>query len=467
MQKKNFGEWYSNILKVAGIVDVRYPVKGIYVWCPFGFKIRRYTYGILRELLDKSGHEETLFPLLIPEEEFMKEAEHIAGFQDEVYWVTRGGLDELEIPLVLRPTSETAIYPIFKLWIRSHADLPLLTYQIANTFRYETKSTRPLIRAREITSFEEAHTAHESYEDAEMQVKKAVEIYKSFFKRLCIPITISKRPDWDKFPGADHTIAIDTLIPDGRTLQIGTVHHLADNFARTFEIRYEDERGERRYVHQTCYGISERCIAAMISIHGDDRGLILPPEVAPIQLVIIPIIKKEGGEEVLKRCREIEERLGERYRVKLDLSEERPGAKYYHWELKGVPVRIELGPRDIKKDEVVISRRDEQKKISVKMEELDNRIEEEMNKMGKNLLLKAEAGMRERIFECAKIEEMSNHVRKGIIKASWCGDESCGREMEERSGADILGDILGEEEDGICPICGKETKIKVYLAKTY
>ena len=277
--KEDFSAWYNDLLWRAEIMDVRYPVKGLYVWFPYGFALRKLVYQRLRDLLDRD-HQETLFPLLIPEQEFMKEAEHIKGFEEEVYWVTHGGTTPLEVKLALRPTSETAIYPMYALWVRSHADLPIKYYQIVNTFRYETKQTRPLIRLREITSFKEAHTVHATWEEAEEQVEEAIRLYREFYDGLCIPTLVSKRPDWDKFPGADYTIAVDAIMPNGKTLQIGTVHHLGDHFSRTFNITYEDKNGEQKFAQQTCYGISERSIAALISIHGDDKGLILPPAVA-------------------------------------------------------------------------------------------------------------------------------------------------------------------------------------------
>ncbi|MHC1571137.1 MAG: proline--tRNA ligase, partial [Methermicoccaceae archaeon] len=349
--KSEFSEWYNELLWRTEIMDVRYPVKGLYVWQPFGFSIRKWVLSILKGLLD-ADHEEVLFPLLIPEHEFMKEAEHIKGFEDEVYWVTHGGSTPLDVPLALRPTSETAIYPMFSLWVRSHADLPLRIYQVVNTFRYETRHTRPLIRLREITSFKEAHTVHTTWEDAAEQVERAVELYRQFYRALCIPVVVSKRPEWDKFPGADYTLALDVLMPDGKTLQVGTAHHLGTNFSKTFEICYEDENGEQQYANQTCYGISERCIAALISLHGDDRGLVLPPSVAPVQVVIVPIVFK-GREDVLEQARKIAARLSS-YRVRLDDSDARPGAKFYYWEMRGVPLRVEIGPKDVDKGQVMV-----------------------------------------------------------------------------------------------------------------
>ncbi len=304
----DFSEWFHNILEEAEIIDMRYPVKGMHVWLPQGFKIRKYTLNILRNILDED-HEEVLFPLLIPEDELAKEAIHVKGFEDEVYWVTHGGLTKLNKKLALRPTSETAMYPMFSLWVRSHSDLPMKFYQIVNTFRYETKHTRPLIRVREITTFIEAHTVHINKEDTENQVNRAIEIYKMFFDSLGIPYVITTRPEWDKFPGADYTVAFDTLLNDGKTLQIGTVHNLGQTFARTFDITYETESGEHEYVYQTCYGLSDRVIASILGVHGDEKGLCIPPVVSPYQIVIVPIIFKKGGEEVLSFCRDIREIL--------------------------------------------------------------------------------------------------------------------------------------------------------------
>ena len=355
--KEDFSAWYNDLLWRAEIMDVRYPVKGLYVWFPYGFALRKYVYQRLRDILDRD-HQETLFPLLIPEQEFMKEAEHIKGFEEEVYWVTHGGTTPLEVKLALRPTSETAIYPMYALWVRSHADLPIKYYQIVNTFRYETKQTRPLIRLREITSFKEAHTVHATWEEAEEQVEDAIRLYREFYDGLCIPTLVSKRPDWDKFPGADYTIAVDAIMPNGKTLQIGTVHHLGDHFSRTFNITYEDKNGEQKLAQQTCYGISERSIAALISIHGDDKGLILPPAVATLQAVIVPITIGKRHADVMAAAQKLKTDLtAAGFRVKLDTRDMRPGAKYYWWELRGVPLRLELGPRDLDAGKVMAVKR--------------------------------------------------------------------------------------------------------------
>ena len=462
MKKTNFSEWYNDILIDAQIMDVRYPIKGLYVWFPFGFKLRKLTYDVLRSLLDRD-HEEAYFPLLIPENELLKESEHIKGFEEEVFWVTRGGFAELDIPLALRPTSETAIYPMFSIWIRSHADLPLKIYQLVNTFRYETKHTRPLIRLREITSFKEAHTAHASWEDAKLQTDAAVALYKEFYDRLGIPYIVSRRPQWDRFPGADYTLAFDTLMPDGKSLQVGTIHHLGTNFAKTFDITYEDRDGNQQFVNQTCYGISERCIAAVISVHGDDKGLVLPPEIAPVQVVIIPIYSKQAdGEAILKACNELRDELS-RYRVVLDTDDVRPGAKFYKWEKQGVPIRLEIGPRDLSKSSVTLVRRDTGKKESVKRSELQFRLAEAMINVLENITKKARAFL---VSHTVAIEIPEQAKGKtGIFQISWCRSESCGRKLQELSDADVLGET--EPMEGLCPICDAPTTIRALLARSY
>jgi prolyl-tRNA synthetase len=454
--KSDFSAWYNDILWRAEIMDVRYPVKGVYVWYPHGFALRRNVYQRLRDLLDVD-HQETLFPLLIPKHEFMKEAEHIKGFEEEVYWVTHGGTSELDVPLALRPTSETAIYPMYALWIRSHADLPLKLYQVVNTFRYETKHTRPLIRLREITSFKEAHTVHATWEDAERQVEEAVGLYRSFYEQLCVPIIISRRPDWDKFPGADYTIAADAIMPDGRTLQIGTVHHLGDHFSKTFDITYEDASGEQQFAHQTCYGISERSIAAVVSVHGDDRGLVLPPSVAPVQIAIVPIIVGKRADEVLAHAAALEEELkGAGYRTTVDTRALRPGAKYYYWEMRGVPLRLEVGPRDIDAGTVMAVNRLGDK-AAVSRVAIVEEAQAQLEQFSDRLRTRAEEEMAQKITAASSMEEIAGAVEAGVAIVNWCGSEECAERIEKETGAALLGsDIRSRYVDaewGPCVAC--------------
>jgi prolyl-tRNA synthetase len=459
--KGDFSGWYHEILWRAEIMDVRYPVKGLYVWYPFGFALRKQVYGLLRSLLDRD-HEEALFPLLIPEQEFMKEAEHIKGFENEVYWVTHGGTTPLDVKLALRPTSETAIYPMYALWVRSHADLPLKIYQIVSTFRYETKHTRPLIRLREITSFKEAHTVHATWEEAEAQVEAAIGLYREFYRAMGIPVIVSKRPEWDKFPGADYTIAVDTIMPDGRTLQIGTVHHLGDHFSRTFSIQYEDPAGEQQYAQQTCYGISERSIAAVISVHGDDRGLVFPPPVAPVQVVLVPIIVGSRKEEVLAAADTVAEALRMAgLRVKVDRREIRPGAKYYHWEMRGVPLRLEIGPRDLDTGVVTAVTR-LGSKSRIPRADLAAGVQAVLGQLQDQLRDRAEEDLKARITSTATLAETAAAVKTGVALAPWCGNRECAEALEQQVDASVLGtEVRGygaERMDAPCIICGKPGK---------
>jgi len=472
---ENFSEWFHNILEEAKIIDSRYPIKGMSVWLPNGFKIRKHILDLLKKLLDKD-HEEVLFPLLVPEDELAKEGIHVKGFEDEVYWVTHGGQKELNKKLAIRPTSETAMYPMFSLWVRSHTDLPMKFYQIVNTFRYETKHTRPLIRIREITTFKEAHTVHGSKEEASEQVKVAIEIYKEFFDLLGIPYILSKRPVWDKFPGADYTMAFDTLLPDGKTLQIGTVHNLGQTFAKTFDITYETEDSTHEYVYQTCYGLSDRIIASVIGVHGDEKGLRLPPKIAPNQITIVPIIFKEGSEEVIAKCEEIKLALESNgIRVNIDNRDIRPGKKFYEWELNGSPLRLELGPRDLKNNKVIIVRRDNLEKIEIDLnskyiEKVNDLFEDIDKNMKKNVWNKIE----DSIVAIDNLKDVNNLIANGkVVSFSWCGGEECGKAIEEITDIDILGTQTDESKfsqdlDGKrCIHCEKEGKYTGLMAKTY
>ncbi len=476
LDKRNFSEWFDTVLREAELYDYgRYPVKGMGVWRPYGFKLRRLVLdNIVRKLLDETGHQEVLFPILIPKDLLEKEKEHIRGFEGEVFWVTKGGHQDLENPLALRPTSETAISYMESLWISSYKQLPLKLYQIVPVYRYETKATRPLIRLREVSTFKEAHTAHESFEDADRQCSEAIEIYKEIFDSLGIPYMINLRPKWDRFAGALYTVAFDTVMPDGRVLQIGTVHHLGQNFSIPFEVRFQRRDEEMDYVWQTSYGISDRIFAAMIAIHGDDRGLVLPPNVAPIQVVIVPIPQKdEESERAVRRyVKEIADELrNEGFRVEVDEREElTPGAKYYYWELRGVPFRIEIGKKEVESDSVTVARRDVKGRIKVERMELPKKLRELSEQMLKDMRSRAWEFMKSRIVETNDLEEAKRLVEERyVVEVPWCGREECGLKIDEEVGR-VLGMPLDEEvkvNDERCLICGKKAVTKVRIAKTY
>lgn len=478
----HFAEWYTDLINEAGILDYRYNLKGCGVWLGFGFKLRKHILQIIRDLLDATPvpHEETLFPLLIPEDLFMKEAEHVKGFEDEVYWVTHGGLSPLDVKLALRPTSETVMYPMFALWIRSHQDLPLKVYQIVSTFRYEGKNTRPLIRVREITTFKEAHTAHATPEDAEKQIREAIEIYKAVFDALGLFYVVNQRPKWDTFPGAEYSIAFDAVFPgDHRALQIGTVHNLGTVFAKTFDIKYETAEGENEFVHQTCYGISERLVATVISQHGDDRGLVLPPRVAPVQVVVIPIVFKKQEERVLEACKAFHAELVARgLRARLDLSDKKAGRKFYEWEMKGVPLRVEIGPRDLEKDNVVIVRRDNAEKMFVPRCDalatisrlLDATIPETLSAANKERLAPF-------VTSCGDLDALIDLVeaKRGLVRIPMCNSEECAEIVEKTAGVKILGipeeflPALGTPEvvEVNCVACGRPVNYLMVVGKSY
>jgi len=470
---RRYGDWFRTVLIDAGILDYRYPIKGCGVWMPYGFKIRRNVFQILRDLLDSTGHNETLFPLMIPETSLAKEAAHVKSFEEECFWITRGGLTSLKVKYALRPTSETVIAPMLKLWIRSHADLPIKLYQIVSIFRYETRATRPLIRMREVASFKEAHTSHATLEEAEAQVREAVEIYKRFFDELGVPYRISRRPDWDKFAGAVYTLSFDMICPDGRTLQIGTVHNLGQNFSKAFDITYETEKGTQEHIWQACYGISGRAIAAVLSAHGDDHGVVLPPNIAPIQVVVIPIPYKEKEKEINKACEDIAKALKKAgFRVELDLRPDlTPGSKFYYWELRGIPIRIEVGPKDVENKEATVVRRDALEKQTCKMNELVGVVQKLTERMRRDLHQRACQWMKDRIYSVYSLEEAKKLLKRraGIVEVLWCNRAECGHKLEEAVNARVLGVPVDKEEKvrGKCVVCGQKAEHVVRTAIAY
>ena len=469
-REDNYNEWYLDIVEKAALSDKRYPIKGMNVWTPYGWKIMSFIDKYIRRELDATNHDEVSFPLLIPETEFKKEKDHIKGFDSEVYWVTHAGLDELDVRLVVRPTSETAMYPMFSLWVRSHQDLPLKIYQIVNTFRYETKQTRPFIRVREIHFFE-SHTCHDSEEDAQKQIEEDLEILKRIAKELCLPYYLLRRTDWDKFPGAYYTVGIDTVMPNHKTLQLGSVHHYRTNFSEPYNITYEDENGDHKYVHQTTYGMSERLLGAVISVHGDDKGLCLPPAVAPFEVVIIPILGKNSKEDVSAAAVKMKEELeAAGIRTKLDDRDDRPGSKYYDWEIKGVPLRLELGARDIENKVVTFARRDTGEKGTIDAGTLVPGVRLILEDIMRSMDEKAWKFQREAITDLKTIDDIpkdEEDTKLRIYRFGWCGCPECGHKFEDDNDIKILGTpYIPEDYKGKCIICGKETNTPAYAART-
>lgn len=458
---EDFDEWYNEVVQAAELCDKRYPVKGMNIWRPYGWEAMRNIDERIRREMRRTNHREVNFPLLVPETLFQKEADHIKGFGSEVFWVTHAGDNELDERLLLRPTSETALYTTFALWIRSHTDLPLKTYQIVNTFRYETKMTKAFIRVREIHFFE-AHTCHRGFEEAEEQVQEDLTIAARFLDGLCLPYLMSRRPNWDKFAGAHYSIGIDVLMPSRRVLQVASIHQYKENFSRPFEITYEDETGEHRYCHQTTYGMSERVLGAIVGMHGDNQGIVLPSSIAPIQVAIVPIIFKGKEENVLDACHAVQQELESMdIRVHLDQRDETPGSKFYDWELKGVPLRIEIGPRDIDSGVVTLVARDGEK-TQLPRDELQA-VPEQLQAFDERIVAAAQQFMNDHIARLDHLE-----ARDGIIEVPWCGSQRCGLDMEERTGMKSLGIPIPERKcEGTCAVCGKVAEHRLRLAKSY
>ncbi len=475
--RKDFDEWFDWVIREAEIYDYgRYPIKGMGVWLPYGFKIRKYVIDLMRDLLDSTGHEEILLPILIPENILAKESEHVRGFEDQVYWVTHGGLTPLDVKLALRPTSETPLSYLESFWIKSYKQLPKKYYQVVSIFRYETAATRAMIRVREVTTFKEAHTLHATFEDSERQVLEAVDVYSKFFTELGIPFLVSKRPEWDKFPGAVYTIAFDTLMPDGRTLQIGTVHNLGRSFTIAFNVWVHMPDGSMEYGWQTSYGISERVVATVISVHGDSVGLRLPFNYAPIQVVIVPIpaAPSELKKDVEELCGKIAEKLRSAgIRVTIDDREDMtPGDKFYYWERRGVPLRIEVGPREVQAKVVTLVRRDNRERITVSLDELCETVRKVGEEYDKAIKSEAAEAFSKHVVRTSDLEEAANLVSAGyIVEVPWCGRVSCANEIELRVGGKALGTPLKVDESSVqglkCAHCGREAKVFMRYSKRY
>ncbi len=469
---EKFSEWFDRLLLNAEILDNRYPVKGFSAHRGWGFRIIRRITQMLEEQLEATGHEPVLFPVVIPEDAFAKEAEHIAGFEAEVFWITHAGKRRLNRKLLLRPTSETAIYPLFSYWIRSHADLPLRVHQTTTIYRYETKATKPLLRVREFL-WNEAHTVHVDWEDAEKQVKEGFRIYSEVFKRLGLSYLVLQRPDFDKFAGAVYSIAFDAWNPDGKVNQIGTVHNLGENFSKAFSITYEDVDGSQKNPAQTCYGFGiSRTLAAVIAQHGDDHGLVLPPEIAPAQVVVVPIPYKGVEKEIYAYSRKAFEAIKKSgIRTVLDDSEKQPGEKFYRWEMLGVPVRVEVGPKDLEENRVTLSRRDTLERSTAPFDQMISAIRELFDKIMKNLSERSQEVLENSIVDVGDVKALRKAIRgKKIARVNWCESEGCADKIkEEAGGGEVRGHRYDKQEkpDKPCLICGKTAKKVVYVARAY
>jgi len=472
--KKNqdFSEWYVEVVLKAGLADYA-PVKGCMIIREDAYAVWEKIQEILNKKIKATGHKNVYFPMFIPESLLTKEAEHFAGFTPEVAWITQGGDTLLEEKLAVRPTSETIIYATFSKWIRSWRDLPVKINQWCNIVRWETKATRLFLRTREFL-WQEGHTAHATCEEAEAEVMYALNEYKDIMENyLAIPVLVGTKSDSEKFAGALYTTALEAIMPDGKALQMGTSHNLGQNFGKVFDIKFIGEDKLDHYIWQTSWGITTRLIGAMVMVHGDDKGLIIPPKVAPIQVVIVPIPYR-GAEPaaIVAKAKEIAETLKAKgLSVVLDDREEyTPGWKFNQWELKGVPVRIEIGPRDLKQEQVVMVRRDIGQKAAVKEKDIPAAVEKLLQEIQDNLFAKAKAMLEEKTSTVQSYTEFKKVIcdKGGFVKAAWCGSADCEAKIKDETGATIrVRPFQREEPSTNCVYCGQTAKETVYFAKSY
>jgi len=471
-KSENFSEWYTQAVLKSELADYA-PMKGCIIFREYSYAIWEKIQQIFDKRIKERGHKNAYFPVFIPESLLRKEAEHFEGFVPECAWVTIGGNSQLEERLAVRPTSETIIYAMYAKWVRSWRDLPIKLNQWCNIVRWETKATKPFIRTREFL-WQEGHTAHATKEEADQEVMEILGIYKDLMENyLAIPVLTGRKSENEKFAGALYTTTLEALMPDGRALQMGTSHNLGQNFAKVFDIKYIGPDEKEHYVWQTSWGISTRLIGAIVMVHGDDRGLIIPPKIAPIQVVVIPIFYKEVEREaILKKAKEIFEKLKNSgiSTVLDDRSEYTPGWKFHHWELKGVPLRIEIGPKDLEKKQVTLARRDTFERTAAKEEEVVQAVRKMLEEIQANLYRRAKKFLESHITTVKNYEEFKEALKNkgGFIKACWCSSSTCEKKIKEETGATIrLIPFEKEEPFSNCVYCGKEAKEVVYFAKAY
>ena len=461
----DFPQWYTDVILKTDMVDYSI-VKGCMVIKPYGYGVWELIQDEMDRRFKETGHVNAYFPLLIPESLLKKEAEHVEGFAPEVAWVTHGGDEELTERLCIRPTSETIICSMYSKWIQSYRDLPLLINQWANVVRWE-KNTRPFLRTSEFL-WQEGHTAHATFEEAEAETQRMLEVYREFAQNvLAIPVICGRKSEKEKFAGAQATYTIEAMMQDGKALQMGTSHNLSDHFAKAYDIKYLSKDGKLEHCFTTSWGTSTRMIGGLIMVHGDDRGLVLPPRVAPIQLVILPIAMHKAG--VIEKADEIYAQLKSAgIRVKVDDSDQTAGWKFNQWEMKGVPVRLEVGPKDIENKQVVLVRRDTHEKYIVPMETLTDTVKKLLDDIHESLYNRALAFREAKTVDATTFEELKNGVNGGFVRSMWCGDCECEDAIKEKTGATTRCMPFEQKHlSDVCVHCGKPAKAMTYFAKSY
>lgn len=464
--ENDFPQWYTDVVKKADLIDYS-SVKGCMIIRPYGYAI----WELLQKQLDadfkETGHENVYMPMFIPESLLQKEKDHVEGFAPEVAWVTHGGNDLLQERLCVRPTSETLFCDHYSNIIQSYRDLPKLYNQWCSVVRWE-KTTRPFLRSTEFL-WQEGHTAHATAEESQEETIKMLNVYADFCRNvLAIPVIKGEKTAKERFAGATSTYTIESLMHDGKALQSGTSHNFGDGFAQAFDIQYTDQNNELKYVHQTSWGVSTRLIGAIIMVHGDNSGLVLPPKIAPTQLVVVPIAMHKDG--VIEKASSLTERLKKVCRAKSDISDKSPGWKFSEYEMKGVPIRLEVGPKDIENNQVVLVRRDSGEKAIVSMDNLEESVLKLLDEIQKNLLLKAEENLNSKTFSAKTMDEFEKTLNEtpGLIKAMWCGERDCEDNIKETTGATSRCIPFEQETiSDVCICCGKKAKHMVYWGKAY
>jgi prolyl-tRNA synthetase len=462
----DFAKWYTDIVKKAELADYA-PVRGCMFIRPYGYALWENIQQALDSRFKATGHENVAMPMLIPESLLQKEADHVEGFAPEVAWVTHGGNEELTERLCIRPTSETIFCYHYKEIIHSYRDLPKLYNQWCSVMRWE-KTTRPFLRTAEFL-WQEGHTMHATAEDAIEETERMLNIYADVAENvLAIPVIKGKKTDKEKFAGALATYTIEAMMHDGKALQSGTSHYFGDGFAKAYEIEFTDKDNKLKTPFETSWGMSTRIIGAIIMVHGDDNGLVMPPRVAPTQLMVIPIQMQKPG--VVEKATEVKDRLAKVCRAKIDVSDNSPGWKFAEYEMKGVPLRLELGPKDIEKNQCVLVRRDTREKYFVSLDEIEEVVPKLLDTIHQDLYNAAKESMDSRIYDAHSYEEIKDIAlnKPGFIRSMWCGDQACELKLKDELG--VTSRCMPFEQtpiDDVCPICGKPAKHLIYWGKAY
>nr|AIF18922.1 prolyl-tRNA synthetase (PARS, proS) [uncultured marine thaumarchaeote KM3_85_A07] len=469
-KSENFSEWYTQVVIKAELADYA-PVKGLIVLRPDGYSIWESIKESLDKKLKETGHRNGFLPVLIPESLLAKEKEHFEGLNPEVFWVTHSGNSEIGDRLALRPTSETLAYSLFSKWIRSWRDLPLKINFWNSALRAEIKGTKPFLRTSEFL-WQEGHTVHTTKDEAEKEVADILQLYKKTIEEeLAVPVVTGKKSEKDKFVGAVYTDTLESLMPDGKALQMGTSHFLGENFSKPFDVKYLDENNIETFAWQTSWGVSWRLIGGMIMTHGDDKGLVLPPKVAPIQVVIIPIYySKEDKENVLQKACQIKDSLSDNdIRVHLDDREQlTPGFKFNDWEMKGIPIRIEIGPKDIAKNQIMLARRHNQTKISLDIDGLTEKTLSELKNIQMEMFDAAKKILDERVVRVSEYQQFKKELENGkMIDCSWCGNQTCEDKIKEETGADLRVIPSDNTKAETCIYCKNSGTTNVLFARGY